>query len=121
MKIYLAGPMRGVPEFNFPAFFAGEALLVAQGHTVFNPARRDEERHGKGFAKDNHTGDEQQAAVQKGFSLREALRDDTAFICMEAEAIAMLPGWIHSKGAVAEKALAEALGLQVMYMGDNGI
>ena len=28
----------------------------------------------------------------------------------------MLPGWIHSKGAVAEKATAEALGLKVIIL-----
>jgi hypothetical protein len=32
--------------------------------------------------------------------------------------MAMLPGWEKSKGAVAEKALADALGLHVMYLND---
>lgn len=120
MKIYLAGPMRGIPEFNFPAFFAAEGYLKSAGHYVFNPARRDEERHGSALSKGNPTGDEVQAAVQHGFSLREALRDDTNYICMEAEAIALLPGWENSKGARAEKALAEALGHQVFFLDSNG-
>lgn len=114
MEVYLAGPMRGIPEFNFPAFFAAEAALIAEGHNVFNPARRDEEQHGD-FAKDNATGDEA-AAAQKGFSLREALAADMDFIALHAEAIALLPGWTRSKGARAEKALADALGLQTIFL-----
>ena len=43
--IYIAGPMRGYPEFNFPAFYAAEERLRARGHAVFNPARRDVGRH----------------------------------------------------------------------------
>jgi len=114
MKIYIAGPMRGIAEFNFPAFFAAEELLKADGHTVFNPARRDEEAHGVGFADGNTTGDEV-AAAQKGFSLREALKDDTSWIALNAEGIYLLPGWENSKGARAEKALADALGLDIQF------
>lgn len=116
MKIYLAGPMRGYPEFNFPAFHKVAAMLRAQGHLVFNPAERDNERHGKDISKGNATGDEAVAAKEHGFNLRVALCDDLTFICKEAECIALLPGWMGSKGAKAEKATAEALGLAVMYI-----
>lgn len=116
MKVYIAGPMRKMPEFNFPAFYAAEEKLIADGHEVFNPARRDNQRHSEDISKGNLTGDEVVAATQHGFSLREALRDDTAWITMEADAIAMLPGWERSDGATAERALAIALHLEVMYM-----
>lgn len=46
MKVYVAGPMRGIPEFNFPAFNLAAKNLRADGHVVFNPAERDNERHG---------------------------------------------------------------------------
>lgn len=118
MKIYVAGPMRGIPEFNFPAFHAAAAKLRAAGHHVFNPAERDIEHHGVDISKGNVTGDEAVAAEQHGFNLREALRDDLEFICLHADAIALLPGWHASRGAAAELATAVALGLRVIHLAE---
>lgn len=116
MKIYLAGPMRGIPEFNFPAFFEATARLRAAGHEVFNPAEKDNEKHGVDISKGNLTGSEQEAASNHGFSLREALGADLAWICAEADAVALLPGWLNSKGATAEYATAVALNLHIIYL-----
>lgn len=92
-KIYLAGPMRNIPEFNFPAFNAAAAKLRAEGHEVYNPA---EEEPGKSY--------------------REYLAADLAWICAEAEAIALLPGWEGSSGARAEFVTAHALGLKFICL-----
>lgn len=116
MKIYVAGPMRGIPEFNFPAFNAAAIHLRGHGHTVFNPAEKDNERHGKDISKGNTTGDESLAAAEHGFNLRTALGDDLAWICAEADAVALLPGWENSKCAQAERATAIALGLQIIQL-----
>lgn len=117
MKFYLAGPMTGIPHFNFPAFNAWADQLRHKGHEVFNPAERDIERHGGvDISADNVAGDPTHAAKTHGFSLRDALADDTAYICKAADAIAMLPGWENSKGARAEHALAFALGHTIVYL-----
>ena len=121
MKIYVAGPMRGIPEFNFPAFHAAAASLRAQGHEVFSPAERDIAHHGVDISKGNTTGDETVAAATHGFNLREALKDDLEFICLHADAVALLPGWHNSKGAQAEVATAHALGLTVIELADDGV
>ena len=39
MKLYLAGPMRGLPLCNFPAFDAAAAWLTSKGHIVFKIGR----------------------------------------------------------------------------------
>lgn len=113
---YVAGPMRGIPEFNFPAFHAAAAKLRAEGWIVFNPAEKDNERHGTDISKGNVTGDESIAAKEHGFNLREALALDLDFICRHADAIALLPGWEKSKGATAEHATAVALGLEIIEL-----
>ena len=116
MKIYLAGPMRGMPEFNFPAFHTAAAELRAAGHIVFNPAEADEEIYGETFSVGNAAGDEDVAALTHGFDLRKALGKDLSWICAEADAVALLPGWQSSKGALAERATAIALHLQVIEL-----
>ncbi len=116
MKVYLAGPMRGIPHFNFPAFHAAAAKLRAEGHEVFCPAENDCERHGKDISVDNHDGSEAHAISTYNFNIREALGEDFAWICATAEAIALLPGWENSKGANAELATARALGLKEIFL-----
>src|ERR1700692_1729160 len=103
MKLYLAGPMRGIPDFNFPAFHEAAAQLRAMGHEVFSPAEKDIENHGDIFAsKDGNESD----AEKHGFNLRDALGMDLAYICGHADGVALLDGWERSKGAVAESATA---------------
>lgn len=113
MNIYVAGPMRGRKDFNFPAFEAAAMSLRSLGHIVFSPAERDLQRHGDIFKSEN--GVESDIRAQ-GFSLREALAADMAWITSRADAIALLPGWENSKGATAEAYLGFALGLRVMAL-----
>lgn len=108
MKIYLAGPMAGIPNYNFPAFNAAAEKLRQEGHEVFNPAAKPEEA---GIVTAPNDGS--QLNLEK---LRVVLEADTRYICRHAEAIAMLPGWERSYGARAEWALANALGLKVIYL-----
>lgn len=116
MKLYLGGPMRGIPEFNFPNFRRAAAELRAQGHEVFSPAERDDRVFGQDISRYNSTGDLELAEKTYGFDLREALLDNLTFICKEAEGIALLPGWRNSNGALAEYATALALDLSVIEL-----
>ena len=105
MKIYIAGPMSGYPNFNFPAFFAAQEMLEAQGWTVFNPAAKDMEDDPS--IQDNPTGDAEKA-ISEGFDFRLAFKWDTEKV-IEGDAVYMLPGWEFSPGATAEHAVAKAM------------
>jgi hypothetical protein len=118
MKLYLAGPMRGIRDFNFPAFHEAAAKLRARGHEVFSPAERDIEMYGPDIAQGNLFGDEGIAARDHGFNLREALLADIEFICKHADGVVMLPGWLNSNGAIAERQVALALDLKIFDMRD---
>lgn len=116
--IYVAGPMQGIPNFNFPLFDAVTWCLRQDGHTVFNPAEKDIERHG-GVNIKNETGSLAQAKEEHKFSLRDALADDLEFICHRADTIILLPGWEKSNGAQAEHRTAVALqseGMDIVYL-----
>jgi hypothetical protein len=123
LDIYLAGPMQGYPEFNFPRFNAVAAALRAQGHRVFNPAEKDIERHnGVDISKGNATGDLAQSKTEHKFSLRTALSDDLDYICNTANCIVLLPGWEKSNGAQAEHRTAVALqseGMTLIYLSEE--
>jgi hypothetical protein len=95
--------MRGFPQFNVPAFHEAAAKLRAEGHEVFSPA--DDVR-------ESETGDEGLSAIGR----REGMANNTQWICRNADAIALMSGWAYSSGARAEKALAEALGLEVIFL-----
>lgn len=113
-RVYLAGPMTGIPHFNYPAFHAAAANLRAGGCTVFNPAEHDIEMFGKDIS--NPDGCAIKAAQDHGFDRRAALKADLTWICENADAIALLPGWEKSSGACAELALAKALSLEIIHL-----
>lgn len=110
-KTYLAGPMRGYPAFNFPAFLEAADALRHVGWEVCNPAERDIAEHGEAIM-DSETGDLADIA-HLGFDLHEAMRYDLGFIVNEADAVFVLPGWEASSGARTEVTTAQALGIPV--------
>lgn len=90
-RVYIAGPMTGLPELNYPAFNEAARLLRWFGHQVENPAENPRPACGTWL----------------GY-MRMSLRQIST-----ADAIVMLPGWIWSRGARIEWLVGKLLGLQV--------
>lgn len=89
---YIAGPMSGLPDYNYPAFYAAAARLRALGYAVENPAENP--------PPDAAVADPWQAFMRMGITQ-----------LVRCDAIVMLPGWEKSRGATIEHALAGQLGI----------
>ena len=100
-KIYIAGPMTGIPNGNWFAFNAKEIQLVSEGWEVVNPARMDAE---SGIDPDS----------MGEYDYEDCARRDIE-VLVECDAIYMLSGFQFSKGACWERALAKHLGLKRYY------
>ena len=95
MKLYISGPMTGIPEFNYPAFHEAKAALEARGYDVISPADL--------------------AIVESMEWIDYILLDiDSVF---SVEGVATLDGFQASKGARIEVRIAQCLGLPVMTVG----
>ncbi|EIH4807245.1 TPA: DUF4406 domain-containing protein [Escherichia coli] len=97
LKIYIAGPMTGYPDYNRAAFNAKASELMAEGHIVLNPA------------------------VLPGGLCQSEYMDICLAMVRSADAIYLLNRWEDSVGARAEHALAEKLGLTVIYESPTNI
>lgn len=95
MKIYLAGPMRGIPDNNGPAFAEATAALRALGHEVWSPAEHDATL----------------ASPVPG-DLRFYMQRDLPAL-LDQEALVMLEGWNRSHGACLERHTADVVGMPV--------
>lgn len=106
--IYIAGPMRGYPYYNFHRFFEIERMLRWRGWNVMNPARMDVEDYGFDPRVDPDIKHE-----DFGFDYEDCMRRDLAAI-EKCSAIFLLSGWEGSQGANRELAHAKAHGLMVL-------
>lgn len=88
-RIYLAGPMTGLPELNFPAFHAEAARLRALGYDVVNPAEIN---------------------LDPSATWEDCMRADIREL-MTCGALALLPGSEGSRGAALELNIADHLGM----------
>ena len=105
MKIYIAGPMSGVEDWNFPAFFEAERQLLELGHEVVNPAHNDGSTYEEALASANagkHSWD---------WYMR---RDLTNLITCDA--VCLLPEWRNSKGASLEVQVAKGLDMPLYIL-----
>lgn len=111
-RIYIAGPMTGIADYNRPAFYSTAEAFEEGGWEVFNPAENDVRLFG------SHEACNAAIEANRNQALRVMLGSDLEWICSDADAIAMLPGWEKSYGARAEHATAVALGLEIIYISD---
>lgn len=91
LRIYVAGPMTGRPDLNFPTFHAYAHQLRRAGHDVVNPAEINPDTT---------------------MSWHACMRRDIAEL-VTCDAIYLLDGWQDSEGATLEHHIAQRLGLDI--------
>lgn len=94
-RVYLAGPMSGLPDYNYPAFNAEAARLRALGYHVENPAENPKP----------------EPETWENY-LRVALRQ-----MLTCDAVLLLPGFQRSRGAMLEMQTAKELQIAVFMAG----
>lgn len=102
MKIYIAGPMTGIPQFNVPFFDQVANELRGLGYDVISPAELDSPEMRAAALKST---DGALAPLEKATkeTWGEVLARDVRVLSDHGvEAIALLPGWQKSRGANLE-------------------
>ena len=108
-RTYIAGPMTGYANLNFPAFHAAAAEQRAAGHEVINPA----EING---GADELVACADMDAAELAAHWQTCMRKDITQL-MTCDRIVMLDGWTASRGATLEHHVAQALGMAVIEVG----
>jgi hypothetical protein len=98
VKWYLAGPMTGHKDSNYPAFAKATQALRAMGLDVVSPHETMEN-------------------MDERLSWDECIRHDLRTLTT-CTGIILLPGWSESRGANLEFQTALALGLTLAYFDD---
>jgi hypothetical protein len=99
-RIYLSGPMTGLPGNNFYAFNTYAATLRGMGLDIVNPAEIG------GDANDTNPA-----------NYNAYLRADIKAM-MDCDGIALMPGWETSTGANLELHIAHRVGMRVLFVDD---
>lgn len=106
-RIYLAGPMTHVPQFNVPAFTEAGMNLMLRDFDVVLPADLDDPATRKVLlaspngAVEDYPGD---------MTWADFLAEDLKIVADgEIDAVVVLPGWENSRGARLETFVAAAL------------
>lgn len=94
-RVFICGPMSGLSDNNYPAFFAAEKRLRNAGFTVLNPA----------VAPDGAPWSNEERPW--AFYMRHSLAK-----LITADHIWRLPDWENSKGANLESRIAEQLAIR---------
>lgn len=112
-KVYIAGPMKGIPLFNFAAFDDAEDFIEERmGCEAVNPAQIDREY---GFNPEYLPADHDWNVIPPSAGTREEIMRRDINALLTCQAIYMLPGWENSAGAKAELHLARWAGLEILH------
>lgn len=95
-RIYISGPMTGLPELNFPTFNAEAIRLRGMGFDVVNPAELNPDPKA---------------------AWHDCMRTDLKAL-LDCDTLALLHGWQKSSGAHLEMHVAHRVGIEIVMAKD---
>ena len=107
-RIYIAGPMRGLPDSNIPAFELAATALRQQGWEVFSPVEIGREY-----------GTEDEIAADPALLNRVMMAE--LDVVPDVDAIYLLRGWQRSAGARSELAVALKYDLEIFFQSEDPV
>lgn len=110
---YLAGPMSGIAQFNFPLFHSVAESLRNKGFSIISPAEED-------------TPEVQAEAIKSkdgsltngkigGLTWGEILAKDVILVADKVQGIIFLPEWYNSRGAKLEAVVGLLQGIDFRF------
>lgn len=93
-RVYISGPMTGIPEWNHPAFNKVASKLRELGEDVCNPAE---------FFDGN-------TELHRTDYIRKSIEE-----LLDCTDVVTLPGWEFSEGATLEVQMAKELGYKIQH------
>lgn len=94
IKLYVAGPMSGIEDFNYPAFHTAAEQLRISGYDVLNPADLKSD-----------------APQEWTWYMKRAIGK-----LVQCNGLALLDGWERSTGAIIEVNLAHNIGIEIRHL-----
>lgn len=107
LTYYVAGPMTGLPEYNYPAFEAACTSLRENGVTVVSP-------HEVPWPE----GCDSVADAQDKLGIEplwEYMMQETRELLERASGVILLPGFGHSRGALVELGIVREAKLPIWF------
>lgn len=104
-SVYVAGPMAGFEEYNYPLFHEVSEILRAEGFRVVNPAELDSE---VGWPETTPTDDYYVGPAERAGYMNR----DLPYV-LACDALCLLPDWEDSTGANIELLTALVSGKEV--------
>lgn len=101
-KVYISGPITGLPNNNADAFNKLEAYLIEIGFEVINPIRLDNLFDTTNWAWEDY------------------LARDIHYL-LQCDFITFLPGWSKSRGAQLERAVAKFNKISPIYFDSSDV
>lgn len=113
MRLYLAGPMTGIPRFNFPAFDRWACALRSVGFDVLSPHEADPYET-RAIAWRSADGDPAALPESDGPIVTTLRNVEGVGTC---HGLALMPDWQRSAGTRHEIATADRFGVIVAPAG----